>query len=161
MAQSKDSLLKSYNTRLKDDVKSMLENFEGNLKINFNPLFLVTCIYPATYFRFNVLEIIKMAKGENEGSQLSKLTQCEQDGYEMQVRAANIVRAGESLLKLVSDIKQFLVLNDFHSVNDAISSSSNLYRATQQDRDHKLMNLRDEMAVDLYDLELEYYTGSI
>lgn len=29
MAQSKDSLLKSYNTRLKDDVKSMLENFEG------------------------------------------------------------------------------------------------------------------------------------
>jgi len=134
MAQSKDSLLKSYNTRLKDDVKSMLENFE---------------------------EVIKMAKGENEGSQLSKLTQCEQDAYEMQVRAANIVRAGESLLKLVSDIKQFLVLNDFHSVNDAISSSSNLYRATQQDRDHKLMNLRDEMAVDLYDLELEYYTGSI
>jgi mediator of RNA polymerase II transcription subunit 22 len=100
-------------------------------------------------------EIIKTAKGENEGSQLSKLTQCEQDAYEMQVRAANIVRAGESLLK------QFLVLNDFHSVNDAISSSSNLYRATQQDRDHKLMNLRDEMAVDLYDLELEYYTGTI
>lgn len=134
MAQSKDSLLKSYNTRLKEDVKSMSENFE---------------------------EIIKMAKGENEGSQLSKLTQCEQDAYEMQVRAANIVRAGESLLKLVSDIKQFLVLNDFHSVNDAISNSSNLYRATQQDRDHKLMNLRDEMAVDLYDLELEFYTGSI
>jgi len=134
MAQSKDSLLKSYNNRLKEDVKSMLENFE---------------------------EVIKMAKGENEGSQLSKLTQCEQDAYEMQVRAANIVRAGESLLKLVSDIKQFLVLNDFHSVNDAISSSSSLYRATQHDRDHKLMNLRDEMAVDLYDLELEFYTGTI
>lgn len=30
--QSKEALLKSYNTRLKDDVKSMLENFEGNLK---------------------------------------------------------------------------------------------------------------------------------
>lgn len=28
--QSKEALLKSYNTRLKDDVKSMLENFEGN-----------------------------------------------------------------------------------------------------------------------------------
>lgn len=26
---SKEALLKSYNTRLKDDVKSMLENFEG------------------------------------------------------------------------------------------------------------------------------------
>lgn len=31
MTQSKDSLLKSYNTRLKEDVKSMLENFEGKL----------------------------------------------------------------------------------------------------------------------------------
>ena len=77
----------------------------------------------------------------------------------MQVRAANIVRAGESLMKLVSDIKQFLVLNDFHSVNDAISSSSNLYRSTQQDRDSKLMSLRDEMASDLYDHELEYYVN--
>lgn len=27
--QTKEALLKSYNTRLKDDVKSMLENFEG------------------------------------------------------------------------------------------------------------------------------------
>lgn len=27
--QSKEALLKSYNTRLKEDVKSMLENFEG------------------------------------------------------------------------------------------------------------------------------------
>lgn len=34
-------------------------------------------------------EIIKLAKGEND-SQLSKITQCEQDTYEMQVRAANI-----------------------------------------------------------------------
>ena len=38
------------------------------------------------------------------------------DGYEMQVRAANIVRAGESLMNLVSDIKQFLILNDFPSL---------------------------------------------
>lgn len=101
-----------------------------------------------------------MAKGENENGQLAKLTQTEQDGYEMQVRAANIVRAGESLLKLLSDIKQFLVLNDFHSVNDAISNSSAIYRNTQLDRDSKLMNLRDELAADLYDLELEYYTGN-
>lgn len=127
-----------------------------------------------------------MAKGENE-TQLSKLTQCEQDTYEMQVRAANIgentrnhyllqyfpnqkiltsflknilVRAGEDLLKLVSDIKQYLILNDFHSVNDAITASSSLYRTTQQDRDNKLMNLRDDLAADLYDLEEEYYTAS-
>lgn len=29
LPQSKEALLKSYNVRLKDDVRSMLENFEG------------------------------------------------------------------------------------------------------------------------------------
>ncbi|KAK2584145.1 hypothetical protein KPH14_006577 [Odynerus spinipes] len=62
LPQSKEALLKSYTTRLKDDVKSMLENFE---------------------------EIVKLAKGEND-SQLSRMAQCEQDTFEMHVRAANI-----------------------------------------------------------------------
>lgn len=130
-----------------------------------------------------------MAKGEND-SQLSKITQCEQDTYEMQVRAANIgelilsesnlfgkiarvhfhlkshsykfvfsVRAGESLMKLVSDIKQYLILNDFHSVNDAITANSQLFRSKQLECDKKLMNLREAAAIDLYDLEEEYYTS--
>lgn len=43
MAQSKDSLLKSYNNRLKEDIKSMLENFEGEkiyIKSRVNPWIL-------------------------------------------------------------------------------------------------------------------------
>ncbi|KAL0276574.1 UNVERIFIED_CONTAM: hypothetical protein PYX00_004125 [Menopon gallinae] len=131
LPQSKEALLKSYQTRLKDDVKSMLENFE---------------------------EIIKLAKGENE-TQLSRMTQCEQDTYEMHVRAANIVRAGESLMKLVSDMKQYLILNDFPSVNEAIGQNSKIFRQMQAECDQKLMNLRDDMAADLYDLEEEYYTS--
>ncbi|KAL7743574.1 hypothetical protein ACLKA6_013379 [Drosophila palustris] len=77
----------------------------------------------------------------------------------MQVRAANMVRAGESLMKLVADLKQYLILNDFHSVNEAITNNSQLFRATQIECDKKLMKLRDEMAMDLYDLEEEYYTS--
>lgn len=103
-------------------------------------------------------EIIKLAKGEND-SQLSRMTQCEQDTYEMHVRAANIVRAGESLMKLVSDIKQYLILNDFPSVNDAIIQNGKLFRTKQVECDQKLASLRDDMAADLYDLEEEYYTS--
>jgi len=33
LPQSKEALLKSYQTRLKDDVKSMLENFEGKFSV--------------------------------------------------------------------------------------------------------------------------------
>lgn len=123
-----------------------------------------------------VLEIVKLAKGEQD-SQLSRMTQCEQDNYEMHVRAANIVRAGESLMKLVSDIKQYLILNDFPSVNEAITQNSKLFRyhiallyylsrfyfkifrTKQAECDQKLMTLRDDMASDLYDLEEEYYTS--
>ncbi|XP_054271739.1 mediator of RNA polymerase II transcription subunit 22 [Macrosteles quadrilineatus] len=131
LPQSKEALLKSYTSRLKDDVKSMLENFE---------------------------EIVKLSKGENE-TQLQRMTQCEQDTYEMHVRAANIVRAGESLMKLVSDIKQYLILNDFPSVNEAITQNSKLFRTKQAEADQKLTILRDDMAADLYDLEEEYYTS--
>ncbi|XP_051923619.1 mediator of RNA polymerase II transcription subunit 22 isoform X1 [Hippocampus zosterae] len=132
LPQSKESLLQNYNKRLKDDIRSILDNFT---------------------------EIIKTAKIEDE-TQVSRATQAEQDHYEMHVRAANIVRAGESLMKLVSDLKQFLILNDFPSVNDAISLQNQQLRSLQEECDKKLTSLRDEIAIDLYELEEEYYSSS-
>ncbi|XP_041049737.1 mediator of RNA polymerase II transcription subunit 22 isoform X1 [Carcharodon carcharias] len=132
LPQSKELLLQSYNKRLKDDIKSILDNFT---------------------------EIIKSARVEDE-TQVSRATQCEQDHYEMHVRAANIVRAGESLMKLVSDLKQFLILNDFPSVNEAINQRKQQLRNLQEECDKKLITLRDEIAVDLYELEEEYYSSS-
>lgn len=132
VSQSKETLLQNYNKRLKDDIRSILDNFT---------------------------EIIKTAKIEDE-TQVSRATQGEQDHYEMHVRAANIVRAGESLMKLVSDLKQFLILNDFPSVNDAISLQNQHLRSLQEECDKKLINLRDEIAIDLYELEEEYYSSS-
>ncbi|XP_066896439.1 mediator of RNA polymerase II transcription subunit 22 isoform X4 [Kogia breviceps] len=105
LPQSKETLLQSYNKRLKDDVKSIMDNFT---------------------------EIIKTAK----------------------------VRAGESLMKLVSDLKQFLILNDFPSVNEAIEQRTQQLRALQEECDRKLVALRDEVSVDLYELEEEYYSSS-
>jgi len=37
LPQSKEALLKSYNARLKDDVRSMLENFEGINAVHRQP----------------------------------------------------------------------------------------------------------------------------
>lgn len=104
-------------------------------------------------------EIVKLCKTEHD-IQISRMSQCELDAYEMQVRSANIVRAAESLLKLVSDIKQYLILNDFPSVNDAITQNSKLFRTKQLECDQKLMNLRDDMASDVHDLEEEYYNSN-
>ncbi|XP_042770253.1 mediator of RNA polymerase II transcription subunit 22 isoform X1 [Panthera leo] len=70
------------------------------------------------------------------------------------------VRAGESLMKLVSDLKQFLILNDFPSVNEAIDQRNQQLRALQEECDRKLIALRDEISIDLYELEEEYYSSS-
>ncbi|CAM1293135.1 MED22 (predicted) [Pycnogonum litorale] len=131
LPQNKEALLKSYQKRLKDDIKSMLDNFN---------------------------EIVKSAKVE-EDSQISRLLQSTEDHYEVAVRSANIVRAAESLLKLVSDIKQYLILNDFPSVNETITQNSKWFKALQTDCDTKLMMIRDDMAADLYELEEEYYSS--
>uniref|UniRef100_G1Q468 Mediator of RNA polymerase II transcription subunit 22 n=1 Tax=Myotis lucifugus TaxID=59463 RepID=G1Q468_MYOLU len=132
LPQSKETLLQSYNKRLKDDVKSMMDNFT---------------------------EIIKTAKIEDE-TQVSRATQGEQDNYEMHVRASKIVRAGESLMKLVSDLKQFLILNDFLSVNEAIDQRNQQLRALQEECDRKLTALWEEASMDLYELEEAYYSSS-
>ncbi|XP_027471614.1 mediator of RNA polymerase II transcription subunit 22 isoform X2 [Zalophus californianus] len=116
LPQSKETLLQSYNKRLKDDVKSIMDNFT---------------------------EIIKTAKIEDE-TQVSRATQGEQDNYEMHVRAANI----------------FLILNDFPSVNEAIDQRNQQLRALQEECDRKLIALRDEISIDLYELEEEYYSSS-
>ena len=106
----------------------------------------------------NFEEIVKLAKGESE-TQLSYMTQSEQDTYEMHVRAANVIRAGESLMKLVSDIKQYLILNDFPSVNEAITQNSKLFRTKQAECYQKLVSLRGDMAADFYDPEGECYAS--
>ena len=69
------------------------------------------------------------------------------------------VRAGESLMKLVSDLKQFKILNDFPSVNECITKNMHLYKDMQANKDNHLMVLRDEMAIDLFELEDEYYSS--
>ncbi|XP_065566200.1 mediator of RNA polymerase II transcription subunit 22-like isoform X4 [Artemia franciscana] len=106
----------------------------------------------------NWIEIVKLAKVEEEG-QVSRMTQCEEEQFEMLVRAANMVRAGESLMKLVASLKEYLILNDVKSLNDAISNRTSALATVQRDSDKKLMVIRDEMATDLYDLEEDYYSS--
>ena len=62
-------------------------------------------------------------------------------------------------MKLINDIKQYVILNDFPAVNEAISHNSKLFLNMQEGCDAKLTTLRDELAQDLYELEEEYYSS--
>ncbi|KAJ8038924.1 Mediator of RNA polymerase II transcription subunit 22 [Holothuria leucospilota] len=132
LPQSKETLLKTYQRRLKEDTRCMLDNF---------------------------LEILRLAKVNPDGKIITRQLQGEEDQYEMNVRAANIVRAGESLQKLVADIKQFLILNDFPAANGYIDDRTQFLQAHQKEVDNRLIKLRDEVSVDLYEIEEEYYSS--
>lgn len=62
-------------------------------------------------------------------------------------------------MKLVSDIKEFLILNDFPSVNASISDRTARLTTIQQQTDKQLMSLKEDMAVTLYELEESYYSS--
>ena len=63
---TKDALLKSYRKRLKDDIGSMVANYT------------------------EIIKLCQINKSEEE-CQVSRSTLCEEEAFEMQVRAANMV----------------------------------------------------------------------
>lgn len=131
-SSQREALLKSYTKRLKDDVKSILDNYT---------------------------EIVKVTKVDEE-TQVAHLTQAVEDSYEVDVRASNIVRAGESLMKLISDIKEFLILNDFPAVNNSLQMRVNQLRNIEDETKKKLWQLREQVNDDLRILEEEYYSSA-
>lgn len=131
LPQSKEAQLKSYQKRLKDDIKSMFDNFG---------------------------EIFKLIRIDDEPV-LGRASQAEQDRLEIEVRSANMVKSSESLMKLVSEIKQFLILNDFAQVNESIRASVDYNNKLQTKIDSHIISIRDEMICELFDLEEEYYTS--
>lgn len=72
------------------------------------------------------------------------------------MRASNIVRSGESLLKLVSDMKEFLILNDFTPVNSSISEISQMLKPMNEETENKLSELKESTSMDLAEMEKEH-----
>lgn len=62
-------------------------------------------------------------------------------------------------MKFVFDFKQFMILNDFFFVNDFIFKNIKNCKFQQQDLDNKFILFRDEMVMDLFEFEDEYYSS--
>ncbi|OUC43071.1 tetratricopeptide repeat protein [Trichinella nativa] len=129
----KAMLLKEYQVLLQRSVKSIRENFT---------------------------EIIRMAKVGEEG-QVSRLTEYEHELFEMQIRAANMTHAAEALIKMVTDLKQFLILNDFAYINESITTTAVHSQIAQREFRDKLIAVKEEMTFYLQEAEQEYYNTAI
>ena len=57
-------------------------------------------------------------------------------------------------------MKEFLILNDFPSVNISITERSKALQEVSNQTDQQLLVLKQELAVNLSDLEQAYYSSS-
>lgn len=132
MTTSHEATLKTFQKWLKDDIKSITDNF---------------------------LEIVKLAKVEPDTTSPNTTPSRAQEHYEVIVRASNMIRAQESLLKLIYQIQQFYIINDFKLINDSIAKGNTSSKVDEIDM--KLINLRNELSTELINLEEEYYHSLI
>lgn len=57
-------------------------------------------------------------------------------------------------------MKEFLILNDFPSVNTSITERSNALQEISIQTDQQLLALKQELVVNLSELEQAYYSSS-
>lgn len=67
-------------------------------------------------------------------------------------------RAAEALLKLVSDLREFIILNDFALVNEKIQAAEREFVGHRRQSDKQLQDLNDRLAIELAEIESEFYS---
>ncbi|CAF0780366.1 unnamed protein product [Adineta ricciae] len=117
------------------------------------------CILDNFISMINLMKVDETAHSQIK-DQLPRLLTNTTDDFEMRVRAHNMVRAFESLLKLVSDLKDQAVLYDFRAINDAVRAQRQRFKNQQSDLDTKLVSLRDRLALEMVKFEDEYSNKS-
>ncbi|CAH8834617.1 unnamed protein product [Trichobilharzia szidati] len=128
--RKRNTHIQSLKSRLRTNINSILSNYEMILsrsKIDPNEL----------------------AKG------LNPYTQCAQDTFEFSVRAANIVHACENIARLVSEIKQYLILGDFCWLAEVTEFNREKLRRRTLDIDRATIRLRDKLITELHSLDEE------
>jgi hypothetical protein len=90
---------------------------------------------------------------------ISKISQADMDSFEIQIRTSNIIKSAESLSKIISDLKDLTILNDFKSLNAQITNQCAILKKNELEIDMHLTKKKDLMVKLLHDLQHEYYTS--
>ncbi|THG02093.1 hypothetical protein TEA_020125 [Camellia sinensis var. sinensis] len=83
-----------------------------------------------------------------------------QETFMMEMRAARMVQAADSLLKLVSELKQTAIFSGFASLNDHVDQRIDEFNQQAEKTDHMLARIGEEAAASLKELESHYYSSA-
>ncbi|KAG4157512.1 hypothetical protein ERO13_D02G066500v2 [Gossypium hirsutum] len=83
-----------------------------------------------------------------------------QESFMMEMRAARMVQAADSLLKLVSELKQTAIFSGFASLNDHVEQRTTEFNQQAERTDRMLARIGEEAAASLKELESHYYSSA-
>ncbi|KAF5741783.1 mediator of RNA polymerase II transcription subunit 22a-like [Tripterygium wilfordii] len=83
-----------------------------------------------------------------------------QEAFMMEMRAARMVQAADSLLKLVSELKQTAIFSGFASLNDHVEQRTKEFDHLAETTDRTLARIGDKAAASLKELESHYYSSA-
>ncbi|KAI3794766.1 hypothetical protein L1987_37403 [Smallanthus sonchifolius] len=82
-----------------------------------------------------------------------------QEAFMMEVRAAKMVQAADSLLKLVSELKQTAIFSGFASLNDHVEKRTTELNQQAEKTDRMLARIGEDAAASLKEMESHYYSS--
>ncbi|KAL2482773.1 Mediator of RNA polymerase II transcription subunit 22a [Forsythia ovata] len=84
-----------------------------------------------------------------------------QEAFMMDMRAARMVQAADSLLKLVSELKQTAIFSGFASLNDHVDQRTEEFNKLAEKTNGTLARIGEEAVASLKDLESHYYSSAL
>ncbi|EPS61305.1 hypothetical protein M569_13495, partial [Genlisea aurea] len=84
-----------------------------------------------------------------------------QESFMLEMRGARLVQAADSLLKLVSELKQTAVFSGFASLNDHIDQRTEAFNKLANDTNSTVARIGEEAAASLRELESHYYSSTV
>ncbi|XP_058097930.1 mediator of RNA polymerase II transcription subunit 22a [Magnolia sinica] len=82
-----------------------------------------------------------------------------QEAFQMEMRAARVVQAADSLLKLVSELKQTAIFSGFASLNEHVEQRRIEFNQQAEKTDRLLEKVGEQAAASLKELESHYYSS--
>ncbi|KAJ0982540.1 hypothetical protein J5N97_010795 [Dioscorea zingiberensis] len=84
-----------------------------------------------------------------------------QEAFQMEMRAARMVQAADSLLKLVSELKQTAIFSGFGSLNEHVDRRIIEFEQQAEKTDQMLERIGEQAAASVKELETHYYYSVI
>lgn len=82
-----------------------------------------------------------------------------QEAFMMEMRASRMVQAADSLLKLVSELKQTAIFSGFATLNDHVEQRTEELNQLADKTDGMLARIGEDAAASLTELESHYYSS--